>query len=629
MSHRVLSLSRTSLFALAGLTAAAPAVAADQVMEDVVVSAPPVEGVPQMRAGSAVTEITWAEIEDRQIRRLEDALTLSPGVTISGQRGLGLNRAIVLRGLGPRNVRVFIDGIEMSDTSQSQSQYPVSELNMADVARIEVLRGPQPGRFGPDTGGGVISIITKRPDAALSGEASAEYGSYDTARARAAVSGVQGPVDFRLSASGTRSDGYSDFNEDRGGEEGDPYRQWSGAATLGFEVTEDLRLEAIGRYQREDVFYDASTADNDWNRDETERFLRLSATLDTLNDRLTHTAGISDTKITRQFWGQGTAGDTYDGYKTRIDYLATWRASDRVTVQAGADATRERMEQFTPGFSPANPRMESEFWRTGLFGTLGVTPMEGLDLSATLRGDEHEEFGSGATWRLAAAYHVEPTATTLRASYGTAWQTPSLYERFDPCYGRADLQPENSRGWDVGVDQDLWSGVMTASATYFQSATEDQIDWLYAPPVSAGCNGGRYVNIDETRVQGLEVSMTARPRPTVDASVSYTWQNAVDATTDLRLRNVPMHQATAAITWRFLSEAQATLSLRYRDETKNSFSGAESDEFWTADIALRYALTETVSLHGRIENLFDQSYEEEVGYGTPDRSAYAGLTVTF
>jgi vitamin B12 transporter len=628
MSYRVALLSCTCLAALS-LPAALPVLAAEQALEEVVVTAPPLADVPQMRAASAVTDITADDIEDRQIQRLEDALVLSPGVTISGQRGIGLDRSISLRGLGPRNVRVFIDGIEMSDTSQSQSQYPISELNLSDVERIEVLRGPQSGRFGPDTGGGVINITTKRATVPLAGEVGVEYGSYDTVRTHANVSGVQGPVDFRLSLSGTNSAGYSDFNKDRGGREKDPYRQWSGAATIGLEVSETLRLEAIGRYQREDLFYDSSSADVDWNRDETERFLRLQATLDTFNDTLTHKAGISDTKITRQYWGQGTAGDTYDGYKTRIDYLATWKASDTVTVQGGADATQERIEQHTPGFAPANPTMEDDFWRTGLFGTLGVTPVEGLDLSATLRGDDHEEFGTQATWRLAAAYHIAPTDTTLRASYGTAWQTPSLYERYDPCYGRADLKPEKSKGWDVGVDQDFWAGAMTASATYFQTSTDDQINWQFAPPVSPGCAGGAYVNIDKTRVQGMEVSMSARPLPTVDASLSYTWQNAVDDTTGLHLPRVPMHQATAAVGWRFVPEALATVSLRYRDSTENAFSGAKSDDFWTADLALRYALTDTVSLHGRVENLFDQSYEEEVGYGTPDRSAYAGLTVKF
>lgn len=612
--------------AAAALFPATPALA-DTAVQEITVTAPAPSGVPQERLAGAVTEITADDIEDRQIRRLEDALTLAPGVTLSGRRGIGQNRAVMLRGLGARNVRVFIDGIEVSDTSQSQSQYPLSELNMADVARIEVLRGPQPGRFGPDAGGGVIEITTKRATEPLTGEVGIEYGSYDTKRGHASVSGVQGPVDFRLSASGTHSLGYSDFNEARGGDAEDPYRQWSGAANIGLQASEDLRFDVVARYQREDLFYDSSTADEDWNRDESERFLRASATLETLDDRLVHRLGVADTKITRQYWGRGTAGDTYDGYKTRIDYIADWALGDGLNLEAGADATQERIEQHTPGFAPAAPYLKDDFWRTGAFATLGASPVAGLDLAATLRGDDHEEFGSKATWRLSAAYTVAETETTLRGSYGTAWQTPSLYERFDPCYGAADLQPESSRGWDVGVDQSLLAGRVTASATYFHAATKDQINWQYAPPRTAGCNGGTYVNIDQTRVNGVETAVAAHLLPSLEARLSYTWQNAVNETTEVRLRDRPMHQATAYLGWTPVPEALLTVALRYADQTETW--GAASDEYWTADFGVRYALTDTVTLNGRIENLFDQQYEDAAGYGTPGRSAYAGASVRF
>lgn len=620
---RYLGLAATA----AGLSTLASPAAADEPAQEITVTAPRPEGVPQERIAGAVSTVTAGDIEDRQITRLEDALTLAPGVTVSGQRGLGLSQGVTIRGLGPRNVRVFIDGIEMSDTSQSQSQYPISELNMADVDRIDVLRGPQPGRFGPDAGGGVINITTKRATTPFSGEAGSEFGSYNTLRSHASVSGLQGPVDFRVSASGTRSDGYSDFNEARGGAEDDAFRQWSGSAKLGLQASDDLRFDAIGRYQREDLFYDSSTADMDWNRDETERFLRLSATLDTLDDSLIHTLGVADTKITRQYWGAGTAGDTYDGFKTRIDYVGDWRAAETVNVQFGADATQESMEQHTPGFAPATPFMENDFWRTGAFATIGASPLAGLDVAATLRGDDHEEFGGKATWRLSAAYTIDTSATTLRTSYGTAWQTPSLYERFDPCYGAAALQPEKSKGWDVGVDQDLLAGALTASATYFQTSTRDEIAWQWAPPTTPACAGGTYVNLNKTRVQGVETALTAHPLDTVETTLSYTWQNAVNDLTDTRLRDRPVHQASGFVGWAVVPEALLSLTLRYRDETESW--GAAGDEFWTADFGVRYALTEALTLHGRVENLLDAAYEEQAGYGTPGRSAYAGATVRF
>lgn len=594
----------------------------------VTVTAPAqVEGVPQQRVSSAQSDVTAQEIEDQQIRRLEDALELVPGVTLTGKRGLGQPQHISLRGLGARNVRVFIDGVEVSDPSQAQSTFALGDLNMADVARIQVLRGPHPGRYGPDTGGGVIVIETKRPAARFSGEVGAEYGSYDTKRGHAAVSGIEGPVEYRLSASGTHALGYSDFNENRGGDAEDPFRAYSVAGRLGVQASDALRFDATARYMRENLFYDGSSGDTDWDRDESERFLRLSGTLHALDDRLVQTLGVSDALTTRQFWGTGTAGDTYDGTKTRLDYVAAFAAAAWLNLEVGADATREGIAQSTPGFAPTAPDMDRHFWRRGGFITAGMTPLAGLDLAGTLRADDHDEFGGKTTWRLGAAYTVAATDTTVRGSYGTAWQTPSLYERHDPCYGRADLKPEDSKGWDLGIDQGLFGGAMVASVTYFRTRTDNEIDWHWSPPSKPGCLGGGYVNINETRVEGVETEIAARPFKDVELRAAYTWQNAVDHRTDTRLGDRPLHQASASLGWWFLPGAYVNLGLRYRDNTEDF--GGESDEFWTADLRLSYAVSEAVTLHGRIENLFDAEYEEKFGHGTPDRSAYAGATVKF
>ena len=591
------------------------------------VTAPVVSAVPQEWATTAVTEVGADEIRRQQIRRLDDALRLVPGVSLSGRQAPGGAQTLSIRGLGPRNTRVFIDGIEMSDTSQAQSHYPMGEFDTADIERIEVLRGPQPGRFGSDAGGGVVNITTKRPSGPLAATVGAEYGSHDTWRGRASVAGVQDRADYRLSLSGVRSGGYSDFNRDRGGTEKDPFRQWSAAGRLGLQATDDLRLEAIARYQRKRLTYDPDTRDNDWSRDETERFLRLGGTLDGLDGRMVHSFGAAHTTVTRQYWGEDTKGDTYDGHKLRLDYNATARLSERIGLGYGADATRESMEQHTPGFAPLTPDMQAHNWRGGAFVTGGLSPLPALDLSATLRGDRDGEFGGKGTWRLGAAYRIEATGTTIRSSYGTAWQPPSLYERFDPCYGRGDLRPERSRGWDVGLEQAMLAGRVSASATYFQAKTRDQINWAYRAPVSAACSGGGYVNTDRTRSQGLEVEMAARPADTIDLRAAYTWQEVVDANSGQAIRTRPRHQGTASLGWQFHPDAHASVGLRYRDVTAGY--GGDSSAFLTADLRLAYALTDSLTLLGRIENLFDRRYEEIRGHGTAGRSAYAGLSARF
>lgn len=587
--------------------------------------------VPQEAATGSTSTVHAPAIDGQQMQRLEDALRQIPGVTLGPQRGAGLERAVSLRGLGARNVRVFVDGVEMSDTSQAQSQYKLTEINMRDIERIDVLRGPQTGRFGADTAGGVIAITTRRPTAPLSGETGFEAGSYGTMRGYANASGITGTpgaagaVDWRLSTSGADIEGYSDY---RGGERDDPFRQWGANAALGWQVSDTFRLDALARYQRKDVFYDGSTSDKDWNRDETERVLRLGGTLSSLSGALTSRFGVADTLTTRQYWGEGTKGDTYDGGKTRLDYTGTYTLSDRVSLGFGADATRERIDQNTPGFAPTAGPLNTAFWKGGAFTTLGVTPIENLDLNATLRGDRHETFGSKGTWRLGAAYTVAPTDTTLRGSYGTSWQTPSLYERFDPCYGRPSLRPESARGWDVGVDQSLLGNRVKTSVSYFRTKTDDEIAYEYSAPLKAGCSGGRYVNLNKTRSQGVELEGSLRLSETVTATAAYSWMQTDNAQTGQRLRDRPLHQASGSVDWQVLPAVSVGSSLRYRDNTTNTWTG-RSDEFWTADLRAAWSITDRVRVHARLENLFDADYEEDPGYGTPGRSGYFGASVSF
>lgn len=633
----LLSLSTLSAgcLALAWTTSAPSPASADESendtdvihVPDIMVEAPRPDGVPQERVTGADTTVTAEDIEDQQIRRLDTALELVPGLNLGGRRGAH-PRPIGIRSLGPRNTRVFIDGIEVSDTSLAQSQFQTDGQTMMDIDRIEVLRGARPGRFGADNAGGVINITTKPATGPLSGQLRTEYGGYDTKRVSGTVSGAQGPVDLRLSAGGTHTEGFSDYNKTRGGREDDPSWSASIGGRLGIQATDDLRFDVVGHYLREHIQWDYSTGDTDGIDNYTKRYVRGAATLEMLDDTLIHTLGLADTLSTRDFNGAGRGNDSYDGGKTRLDYVGTWAVREGVSLEFGADATRERIKINAPSQMRAVSRTEEDMWQGGAFLSLGLTPLEGLDLSASGRVDEHEEFGSEFTYRLGAAYTIEQTGTTVRGSYATAWQTPSLYERYDPCYGNTDLDPESSQGWDVGVDQRLWAERLVGHVTYFQNNTEDQIDWATSAGQKPGCPfAGGYVNVNEAFTQGVEVAVSAHPLDTVDVSFGYTWQNAINDETKKRLENVPINQATASVTWRFLPEAMVNVGVRYRDRITRF--GGEADAFWTADVRLAYDVLENVTVHGRVENLFDADYEETPGYGTAGRAVYGGVTVRF
>src|SRR3954465_11668546 len=145
-----------------------------------VVYSPTAVATPARDIASSVTVITAADIEREQRRTVPDALANVPGLNIVQTGGPGGQTSVFMRGTNANQVKVLIDGIDVSDPSNPNRSFDFGQLLTADIARIEVLRGPQSGLYGADAIGGVISIITKKGDGPPKATAVVEGGSFGT-----------------------------------------------------------------------------------------------------------------------------------------------------------------------------------------------------------------------------------------------------------------------------------------------------------------------------------------------------------------------------------------------------------------------------------------------------------------
>lgn len=127
-----------------------------------VVVSPTTVPTPSDQAPSSVSVITADDIETRQLRTVPDALQSLPGLNVVQSGGPGSQTSVFIRGTNSNHVKVLIDGIDVSDPSSPPGAFDFGQLLTGDIARIEVLRGPQSGLYGSDAIGGVISITTKR-----------------------------------------------------------------------------------------------------------------------------------------------------------------------------------------------------------------------------------------------------------------------------------------------------------------------------------------------------------------------------------------------------------------------------------------------------------------------------------
>jgi vitamin B12 transporter len=256
-------------------------------------------------------------------------------------------------------------------------------------------------------------------------------------------------------------------------------------------------------------------------------------------------------------------------------------------------------------------------------------------LGAAVRFDDHQRFDNETTYRLTVAWAVPETGLKLRGSYGVGAAQPSFFELFgfNPNFfiGNPNLKPETSEGWDAGVDYAFENGQGLASLTYFDSNLKSEIFTDFTVfPFTVKNRGGT-----STR-DGVEASLRYLPLDSVQLSASYTYTDAKDDNGSRELRR-PRHTGSVNATYRFLEDrATIDFGLNYNGTMHDSefiFATPETvvtlDDYILGTVAASYALSDAVELIGRVENLFDENYQDVFGFASPGIGFYLGVRVGF
>lgn len=242
-------LAGVSVAALAAV--AAPAAAQDgPTIEEVVVTARKVEENLQ-DTPVAVTAFTAETIQARAMTDVRDITNATPNLIIqtSGVNGSSQTPAVYLRGLGQADtvltadpaVGIYVDGVYVARNVGSI-------LNLVDLERIEVLRGPQGTLFGKNTIGGAISLVSKKPGPDLEARAEATVGNYDRYGGRFSVNVPAGEdVALRLSGYLNKQDGYVKLAHYPGREYGDD-NVWAVRGQMRWTPTEDGEVDLAVDY---------------------------------------------------------------------------------------------------------------------------------------------------------------------------------------------------------------------------------------------------------------------------------------------------------------------------------------------------------------------------------------------
>lgn len=602
---------------------------------DIVVSASRLD-TPLERMAGSVTVITGDDIERRRQTFVEEALRIVPGVAVSQTGGTGRLTQVRIRGAEANQTLVLIDGIEANNPIQG-SEFSLDHLTAVGIDRIEILRGPQGALYGSDAMGGVVNIVTRKGRGKPTATVKVEGGSFATRNAQAGVSGGGDDYHYALSAGRYRTGGISAASAARGNTEDDGYSNDNLHLRTGFRPWEALDIDLVGHFTRSDVKFDdfrggVGAVDGANGTLQFQRFGRAQGKLTLFDGLWEQKFGLSAADQRADNFNAGGAFSSLSrGIKNKLDYQSALRFGSSWLTELGHEALvgvehEEERGRFVSQFTNVDRRVITD----GAFLQYGLNLWDRLFLTAGGRRDESDFFPDAATWRLSTAYLHPETASKLKGGYGTAFKAPTLFELFGftPNFqGNPTLRPEESTGWDAGVEQLLMDGRLKLETVYFNNRIQNLILGT----------GQTALNAPGARIEGIEATAALRPMAGLDLTATYTFTSTREQGSGADLVRRPKHMASLGGRYRFLGDrADVGVDIIHTGR-QDDFAFDAAFKRTQVTLASRtlvnlsgaYELAPGVKALGRVSNLFDHRYEEVLTFGAPGLAAYVGLAATY
>lgn len=642
------------------------------VAESLVVTASQIDQ-PLSRTADSVTVITARDLEARQVTSVGEALATVPGFTVARSGGPGTLTSLFPRGGESDYTLVLVDGVRANSFGGG---IDLSQVPIADVDRIEVVRGPQSAIYGADAIGGVVQIIT-RQGGAPSAAGQVETGSRGTRRLIGSTTGSLGGWRWQSGGDYFEDEGFTGIAPASGervsNDDARERQGWLGAgwrAARGTDVQASFRYVdtergAPGPYGSDPAnrFGGVDVVSRGW----TERMavaarvvhpwsgpssrIRQRIDLDVADFDLRFQSGFGTSESdTRRVHGRvqtdAALASTF-GFSGGVEWLterarstfitaggqpipverrsvgtfaeARWNGHERVSVQAGVRAehiTRHALAANPAGFSP-RPAFDDD-------AVLSVNPK----VSASWTIGPSLPASGARSW------------TRLQIAAGTGIRPPDAFEISST--DNPDLRPERSRSVEVGMTQALAGGAVQLQATTFFNRYDDLI-------VSVGSlrDVSRYRtdNVSNARARGLETTAAMRLAGGAALRAAYTYLDteirAIDGTAQApspyrvgdRLLRRPAHQGSVAADWT-RNRVTMFLALKARGATLDAEPAFgpggglfENTGHAVVDLGGSYRLRTGIEVFARALNLFDRRYEEVLGYPSPGRTGYVGIRV--
>jgi vitamin B12 transporter len=610
------------------------------------------------QSGRYVTVVPGTTLSRYPVASLDDLLRLLPAIEVQSRGNFGAQADITLRGSTFNQVLILLDGMRLNDplTGHFAGYLPITP---AEIEQLEIVRGPGAALYGPDAVGGFINIVTKtfaathRPDGVeLAGTfLSGEYGLKST------NAGFYGQDKGLRLAGGILNNTASGQLLDLPGGNRNDFKLNTYSLSGAYEITDKLSAAARASFDRRDFnaqnFY--TTASGDRARETTSRDWYQGQLRYEWNERARTELQVVGTASTDVY--------VYTPASVASDHLMHYlnfqgqhqvQVSPKVRATLGAQADRRAVQ--------SNDRGDHAVWHTGAFAVAAIAPTAGLNITAALRLDHDQSYGTEVVPQVNASQQIGEQLT-VRGAVGRAIRAPNFTEQYNSAIrpgivpsgfnvGSPGLSAERTMNYEGGLDYQPLPA-LTVRGTYFNRASRNLIDYVAAPGsqviettgfTNINPNGSYRLaeNLFAVRTQGIETEVTTRaqlaPGLRLDGSVGYTWVHlATEGDVQSQyLSNVARHLVAGNVS---LTHRRFTLAFGglYKARAEQNTTVTPTNGQLIATLTPRYAvfnarldlalLPERVWLVGQAQNLFNARYADLLGAQMPTRWLMAGVRV--
>ena len=591
-----------------------------QQLDEVVVSDSRFE-LKRENSGKTIIKINAEELQHNQGRSLAEIINTKSGIEIAGSRGReGTILGVFARGGRGRQVLVLIDGVRVSDPSSFSQEYDLRLLSAANIESVEILKGASSTLYGTNAATAVINITTKKVSerkVALNVQASRGTNqtsidqNYNLSQAFNSVllGGTLEKFTYQMGFSNRYSEGLSAIITPLNQE--DSYSQINTDVKIGYQFSDDFKISVYANQTKLNTEYDESFGlfDADYRFLSDQKRAGLSSEYKyrqgSLHLNMAYTNYDSENKsaFPSTFEGENYVADVYN----KLSF------NDKLFTIIGLNYIKDQTKfTTTKDFNIIDP-----------YANMVYVSDFGFNLNLGARLNNHSEYGSHFVYNVnpSFAFKTEKGYLKVLTTYATSFITPSLTQLFGNFGANPDLEPEDNRTIEGGLEYAM-NDKLRVSTVYFNRKEENFVFYDNITGIYGNASG----TID---AQGAEVELNWQPNDKIQLSSNYTF---TERKGDAAIR-LPKHKVNASLGYAFSKKTYASIDYRYTgeriDTDFNTFSDTALEPFSILDIYAEHELlTNKLKLFIGISNVFNAEYTEIIGFTTRGRNIRAGFNMT-